>query len=218
LDGIEESISCNYVTIIDKEYPKRLKNIYQPPFVLFYKGDLKILESSKSISVVGSRITTDYGVNATNIVLKDIKKETLVVSGMAKGIDSLAHEKAIEKGMKTVAVLGNGIDIAYPTESKELYNKLIKDYLVISEYGPGVKANKESFKTRNRIVSGLGDILIVCEANKKSGTMNTVKHALDQGKDIYAIPFPINVESGTNELIKQGALLLDSSKQINDAF
>ena len=213
-EKIKKELDCKVITILDGEYPHRLKQIYKPPFVLFCRGNIDLLVK-KSIAIVGTRKPSDYGIKEASIFTKKLCDENFVtVSGMASGIDSVVHNTTIENDASTIAVLGSGIDYVYPNCNVELYKKIIKDHLVISEYPNDTLPNKESFKARNRIVSGLANGVLVIEAAHKSGTMNTVSHALEQGKEVFCIPNKIDELSGTNLLIKQGAKLVETVSDI----
>ena len=199
------------ITINDKEYPDKLKVIYDPPVVLYVKGNKNIL-NNKSIAIVGCRMCTKYGEKiakrlAYNLSLNNIN----IISGLAKGIDSFAHKGALNKKGKTIAVVGCGLDRVYPEENKILFNEIIKDGgTIVSEYIIGTKPLAKNFPKRNRIISAISDGLIVVEAREKSGTMITVDFALEQGKNIYTIPGNIDNPNsyGTNDLIKQGAKVI----------
>ena len=204
------------INITDENYPKLLKEIYDPPITLFCKGDISLLDQEAS-SIVGCRDSTSYG----NLMSKEIsynlaKENILIVSGLAKGIDANAHSGALLANGKTIAVLGCGVDIPYPVENIEIYKEILKKGLIISEYIVGTKPEARNFPARNRIISGLSKGVLVVEATQKSGSMITVDFALEQGRNVYAIPGNINSQnsSGTNELIKQGAKLVTNYKEI----
>lgn len=209
------------ITIEDKEYPDKLKLIYDPPIVLYIKGNKKIL-NEKSVAIVGCRLCTKYGENiakklAYNLSLNNIN----VISGLARGIDSCAHKGSLNGEGKTIAVVGCGLDRVYPEENKELFNKIINNNgAIISEYVIGTKPLAKNFPKRNRIISGLSNGVIVVEAREKSGTLITADFALEQGKEVYAVPGNItNCNSyGTNELIKQGAKAVTSIQDILEDF
>lgn len=213
-ERIKKELDCKVITILDSEYPHRLKQIYKPPFVLFCRGDINLL-SKKSIAIIGTRKPSDYGIKEAEIFTKKLCSESFTtVSGMALGIDSIVHKTSIDNNCKTIAVLGSGIDYIYPQTNVDLYKELINNHLVISEYPKDTLPQKENFKARNRIVSGLSNGVLVVEAAHKSGTMNTVSHALEQGKEIFCIPNKVTELSGTNLLIKQGAKLVESVNDI----
>ena len=216
MEEVLKENKSNYITLLDSQYPSRLKCIYKPTFVLFYKGDISLLNSNnKTIGVVGSRKNSEYGKKTTTQIVKDLVKENIIiVSGLAKGIDSIAHHSCIDNGGKTVAVLGNGFDSCYPLENSDLLENVAKYGVVISEYPDFVEACKENFPKRNRIIAGLSDAILVTEAKKKSGSMITVSRALEMGKDIYCIPSNIGKDSGCNLLIKEGAKLVECGQDI----
>ena len=193
----------------DGAYPKKLENIYAKPQVLYVLGNEKLL-NDKSIAIIGCRDCTNYGLkNSYKFAYELARKEVCIVSGLARGIDSYAHIGALKAEGKTVAVLGCGLDIVYPPENFELYKAIIKNNgAIITEYPLGTKPEKMNFPIRNRIISGMSDGVLVVEAKKRSGTMITVGYALEQGKDVYAIPGNISSSTsyGTNELIKEGAI------------
>lgn len=177
------------ITIKDKEYPKKLKNINNPPICLYILGNKDLL-NKKSIAVVGSRVCSDYGkIISQAFSYLMTKNDIIVISGLAKGIDSAAHIGTLQAKGRTIAVIGTGIDLVYPKENKELMEKIIEnDGLIISEYPLGTKPNKENFPRRNRMISGLSDGVLVIEAQEKSGALITVDYALEQGKNIYVVP------------------------------
>ena len=216
MEKIVDRCECNYITILDSNYPIRLKSIYKPPFVLFYKGDITLLDNAyKTIAVVGSRNCSLYGKKASEQIVKELTDEKfLIISGLAKGIDSIAHLTCLENEGKTIAILGNGIGIYYPDENKVLQETIANKGLILSEYPYSVSANKENFPKRNRIIAGLADGVLVTDCKNKSGSMITVSRALEMGKDIFCIPHPIGVNSGCNTLIKEGAKLVESVKDI----
>lgn len=198
------------VNFYDEEYPQQFKNMCDPPTTLFYKGDIKIANSN-CISVVGSRNATKYGLDTSYKIGKDLAcNNYTVVSGMARGIDTKAHEGAlIAQNGKTIAVVGCGLDRIYPAENAKLFKQISERGLILSEYVVGTKVEPGNFPARNRIISGLSEKLVVVEATPKSGAMITVNFALEQGKEVYVVPGNINsfASHGTNELIKDGALV-----------
>lgn len=197
----------------DKNYPEKLANIYKPPSKIYVLGNETIL-NQKSIAIIGCRKCSKEGANnAYKFAYELSKKGINIVSGFARGIDTCGHKGTIDAKGKTIAVLGSGIDVIYPPENRNLYEKIIRlGGAIISEYPLGSKPEKYHFPERNRIISGLSNGVLVVEAKKKSGTLITVDFALDQGKDIYAIPGSIYNENsyGTNELIKEGAIPVTS--------
>lgn len=189
------------IKIADKIYPESLKNIPDPPKILYCLGNLEILQ--KNIAVVGTRKITKYGQFVTSNLVKGlVENDITIVSGMALGVDGVAHWTAIRNGGKTVAVLGAGVDVIYPPENKDLYNSILESGgLIISEVPPGQRVSREMFPARNRIISGLSEAVIVTEAALKSGSLITARLALDQGRDVFAVPG----SPGCDYLIDQGA-------------
>jgi len=213
-DLVREKIK--YLTIFDEEYPEKLKNIYQAPLLLFYQGDLSLL-NNKILAVIGTRKYSPYGERVTKSFIPDLVKEGIVIiSGLAYGIDTIAHKATISYGGKTIAVLGSGINHIYPPEHEELGRLIGKDHLLISEYHPHEGPTKTHFPFRNRLVSALSDGILVIEAKERSGTLITCDYALEQGKDIFVIPNDIFIENGkgTNNLIKEGAYLVTNASDI----
>lgn len=200
------------ITIYDKEYPKPLLYIDDKPLVLYIKGSYKY-EDLLSISIVGSRKPTNYGRWVCEKFTRDLSKlDVTIISGMALGIDTVSHETAIEEKNRTIAVLGSGINVVYPKINKKLYEKIIDNGAVISEFPLDTQPLAYNFPQRNRIISGLSLGTIVIEAEEKSGTLITAGKAIEQGKEVFSVPGNINsiYSRGTNKLIKDGAIpLLD---------
>ena len=178
-----------YISINDERYPDKLRNIYNPPKGLYIKGNYELLKEP-AIAIIGSRNCSKYGeIVAKRFSIDLAKKRIVVISGMATGIDTCAHIGTLIGKGKTIAVLGSGLEKIYPKENEKLYyNILEKDGAIISEYEPNEEPKPINFPERNRIISGLCDKLIVVEATKRSGTSITVNFALEQGKEIYAVP------------------------------
>lgn len=205
-----------FVTILDDHYPNKLRYIYDPPFILYYKGE-QLSDNKKVISIVGARECSLYGMDTAKYLASILAKEDIVIiSGLARGIDSYAHMGALSVDGVTYGIMGCGIDLCYPVENINLYMDIQKKGGIISEYGPGVKPLAYHFPMRNRIISALSDGILVIEAKEKSGSLITVDMGLDQGKNIYAVPGRINdrLSSGCNNLIKMGAKLVTSPKDI----
>lgn len=181
--------NIDIITFYDKEYPKNLRNIYCPPICLYVKGDKKIL-NEKSIGIVGCRLCSKYGKEVAIKLSSSLAKYNInIVSGLARGIDKYGHLGCIEGRGKTIAVLGNGLDTIYPFENTELARQIIKTGgTIVSEYIIGTNPNKENFPARNRIISGLSNGIVVIEAKRRSGSMITVENALEQGKEVFAVP------------------------------
>ena len=204
----------NYITILDKTYPDRLKNIFNPPAILFYRGNINIIKNP--LAIVGTRKSSNYGKWVTHKIVKELSSYNLsIVSGMALGIDREAHISAIEAGLPTIGVLASSIDIMYPKGNLDLYNKM-NNHLLISEYGINTYPMKLNFVLRNRIISGLSFGLLVIEAQELSGTLITASYALEQGREVFAVPGDIDklTSQGTNQLIAKGAKLVTSANDI----
>lgn len=205
----------NFITILNENYPSILKDCYKPPFVLFYYGNIELLKTNKKITIVGSRNCSQYGeVCVMNITKELVHNGYIIVSGMAKGLDSFAHQVALDNGGKTIAVLGTGIDLCYPKQNLGIYEKIKKTGLVISEYPIDTKVIKDNFPKRNRILAALGDGVFVPEFKANSGTGITISLALNLGKPIFCTPHPINNETANNSLIKDGAILVENANDI----
>lgn len=211
-----KAIKSAVVTIIDQEYPESLKKIYKPPFVLFYYGDLNLVHMmEKTIAVIGSRQPSSYGLSMTEQITTSLVEEgMMIVSGLAYGVDIKAHETVIAHQGKTIAILGSGIDVCYPKEHVDTYKTMKQSHLVMSEYPNGTPANKDHFPWRNRLIAGLARGVFVAEAKKRSGTLITVGYALYLGKDVYVLPHQANTDNSTNQLIKDGAVLVESGQDI----
>jgi DNA processing protein len=204
------------ITLMDEEYPKRLKDIYDPPALLYIRGELRI-EDEFAIAIVGSRKTTPYGRWFTEKVSNELARHGVtIVSGMARGIDSLAHMGAVSGGGRTIAVLGCGVDVIYPSENRNLFAKIIDHGAVLSEFPMGSPPEGGHFPRRNRIISGLSLGVVVVQANEKSGSLITAGYALEQGREVFAVPGNVGTESsrGVHRLIKEGAKLVESSEDI----
>lgn len=203
------------VTIDDEQYPYYLKNIYDPPIALFVKGNIS--GHDRSVAIVGSRRASSYGLNMAETISCQLAQcGVTVISGMARGIDTYAHNGAIKGKGSTIAVLGCGLDIAYPVENKELMKKIIECGAVVSEYLPGMQPLPQNFPARNRIISGLSLGVVVVEANEKSGSLITANFALEQGREVFALPGNISssLSRGSNKLIKEGAKIVTDIQDI----
>lgn len=208
-------INAKVITFLDDEYPEILKQVFKPPLVLYCYGDISLLNQyEKTIAVIGSRDNTEYGSEMTITVVKRIAKEAVIVSGLARGIDSIAHQTAIENGGKTIAVLGSGIDYCYPNENLELYELIKNNHLVISEYPGDTVPLPTNFPMRNRIIAALAKTLLVTEAYSKSGTSTTASIALDLNRDICCIPYSAGQDSFCNTLISYGANLVETGEDV----
>ena len=208
------------ITCIDKEYPSYFKQSFYSPLVLFYEGDISLLNYPMRLGVIGSRDNSEYGAKATVSLLTQLfeKKEVLIVSGLAKGIDSIAHETALNCHQKTIAVLGSGIKNCYPKSNLHLYNLIKEQGLILSEYPFDVEPDSNNFPMRNRIISAISQKILVTDAKIKSGTQITVKYALEEGKDVFAVPHSIFDESFCNVLISQGAKPIFTGNDLIEEF
>jgi len=208
------------VTYLDETYPESLSTLYDPPAVLYGKGRLADLDM-RAIAVVGARRPTPYGRQVARLLAKELALAGFwVISGMARGIDTEAHLGALEGQGCTVAVLGSGLDVIYPRENKGLFQRIAQNGAVVSEFPPGTPPEPKNFPIRNRIISGLAKGVLVVEAKAKSGALITVDWALEQGRDVFAVPGPITSElsQGTNYLIKQGAKPVTSVTDILEEY
>ncbi len=205
------------ISLFDQDYPPILKTIYQPPWLLFAKGDKTLLDQPFSLAVVGSREATSYGKSSIEFLFPDlIKHQAVIISGLARGIDAYAHKTAIKLGGRTIGVIAGGFQHLYPRENIGLAIKMMEEQLVLSEYPPNIKPEKWQFPLRNRIIGGLAKGTLVIEAQKRSGSFITADFALNEGRDVFAVPGSILDSSytGTNELIQLGAKLIKDPKDI----
>jgi DNA processing protein len=213
----DDMIYYKIITILDEKYPPMLKTIKDAPLVLYASGNLSLLYDVPSVSVIGTRNPSNTAFLKTKFVINPLIKENwVIVSGMAKGIDSLAHKLALYENGKTIAVLGSGFHHIYPKDNINLFHQIEQNGLVISEYPPNVPPKKYHFPERNRIISGISFATLVIEATEKSGTMITVDQALDQGREVYAVPGSPHIPQTTGclKLIQEGAKLVVSHKDL----
>ncbi len=204
------------VCVGDSDYPEKLMPYMDRPEVLFYKGRLPD-KDKPIVAMVGARACSNYGRTMAKKIAGDLAYNNVqIISGMARGIDTYSQLGAVEAGGATFAVLGCGVDICYPTENIELYENIIKTGGIISEYPPGDKPLAWHFPMRNRIISGLSDKVVVVEAKEKSGSLITVEWALEQGKDVMAVPGRVDdkLSEGCNRLIRSGAGLVRNAKDV----
>lgn len=206
-----EKVGAQIITIADSEYPALLKEIYDPPILLWIKGNAEAL-SKPGVAVIGTRNASTYGKKQAEKLSTKLAEEGLCIfSGLAYGIDTIGHQSALKVGSPTVAVLGSGIDNLYPKSNAEVANNIVKSGgAVISEFAPGTMPDKGNFPLRNRVVSGLSLGVVVMESGIKGGSMITAELALDQNREVFAVPHPLGNPSGTgcNYLIKKGAAKL----------
>ena len=212
--------AIHFLMYEDALYPKRLKEIYLPPVVLFYKGRLELF-NRLSIGIVGARNHTPYSKEALEFLLPDIlDRKVSIISGLARGVDSLAHQITLELNGETIAVIGNGINICYPKENQSLYDAIGKKGLILSEYPLDSLPLKFHFPYRNRIIAGLSHGLCVIEAKLHSGSLITANVALSENRQVFALPGNITSEysKGTNELITAGAFPIRNANDILDSL
>jgi len=211
---------CLVVAYSSDDYPPRLKQIPDPPLVLYVRGDVKVL-SRHALAIVGTRRPTAYGSQVAQRLARDLaQRQLVIVSGLARGIDSAAHRGALEAAGKTVAVLGSGIDVIYPRENKRLAEQVTECGALISEFPPGTSPAPENFPIRNRTISGLALGVVVVEAAEYSGSLITARLALEQNREVFAVPGNITSAQsfGPNHLIKQGAKLVDEWMDVLEEF
>lgn len=212
-----DRLDLRVLTLHDADYPGRLKNIYDPPCLLYLKGRMTLFDEEAAVAVVGTRSCTPYGVAAAEKLGYGLTKGGgLVVSGLARGVDAAATRGALRAGGVTAAVVGNGLDIAYPAENHYLYEDVAAAGALLSEYPPGTRPVGRNFPMRNRILSGLCLAALVVEAPLKSGALITAEAALEQGRDVFAVPGPIDAPAsqGCNRLIRDGAGLVSEAWDI----
>lgn len=210
-------INCSLITLWDNEYPNILRKIYDPPILLYIKGKFEDSDDY-SIAVVGTRQPTNYGkIQAEKIVTDLAEQKITIVSGMARGIDSIAHRTALKNKSRTIAVLGSGLNVIYPSENKKLYDEICESGIVVTEYSLDTKPDAVNFPKRNRIISGLSLGCVIVETGITGGAMQTAAFGLDQGREVFAIPGNLGVpqSEGTNLLIQKGeAELIRSAEDI----
>ena len=191
----------------EEGYPRRLKDIAKPPPVLYIRGSYT-MEDEWAVSIVGTRRVTSYGKQVTTELANFLARNGItVISGLARGVDSIAHQNAIDAGGRSIAILGCGVDCIYPPENRKVAEEMIQRGALISDYAPGTPPDAKNFPPRNRIISGLGLATVVIEAGERSGALITASFAVEQGREVFAVPGPIYApqSKGTNALIQQGA-------------
>ena len=206
-------------SILDDCYPWDLSEIYNPPALLFYQGNIDLLELPK-VAVVGSRDSSKLGNQSVQKIIKELNNELIIVSGLARGIDTAAHMAALQNGGRTIAVIGTGLDVFYPKANKKLQAYIGKNHLVLSEYGPGEQPLKFHFPERNRIIAGLCRGVIVAEAKMRSRSLITCERAMEEGRDVFAIPGSIldGKSDGCHHLIQEGAKCIMSGSDVLSEF
>lgn len=211
-----DSEGVRVILYTDKEYPSLLREIEDAPVILYVKGEIKE-EDRFSIAVVGSRNATHYGRFVAEKIATELAESGFtIVSGLARGVDTIAHSSSLRAGGRTIAVMGSGIDLIYPAENKGLFDKIIGSGYVVTEFPPGTPPDKGNFPKRNRLISGLSLGVVVVEATEGSGALITARAALEQNREVFAVPGNISSPNsrGTNELIKRGAKLVQRSDDI----
>ncbi|MBI2446989.1 MAG: DNA-protecting protein DprA [Candidatus Omnitrophica bacterium] len=204
------------ITVYDKDYPQNLKSVFDPPILIYVQGDLD-KRDILSIAIVGSRRPSFYGRATAERLGKELSSLGItIVSGMARGIDTAGHKGATRNGGRTIAVLGSGLGVIYPPENKELFEEIASKGAVVSEFPMGTIPDRKNFPKRNRIISGLSLGVIVVEAARHSGSLITADLALEQGREVFAVPGNAGAinSQGTNHLIKEGAKLVENSADV----
>lgn len=220
LEHLEE-LDVVAVPMVHEAYPELLKHIYDPPPVLYCRGNIDLLQHPKKFAMVGTRRPTHYGEDCARLLARDLAKQGVcIVSGLAMGIDAKSHLGALDAGEPTIAVLGCGVDTPYPRENKGIYERMLKNGLIISEYVPGTIPYAQHFPARNRIISGMSSGVLVVEAAEKSGTLFTVEYAQSQGRDVFAVPGNITsaMSKTPNNLIREGCPSVLEARDILDWF
>lgn len=214
---ILDKIGANIVTVWDNEYPPLLKKIFDPPLLLYTRGNFTE-QDNYSIAIVGTRVPTNYGRIQCEKIASELSQQGItIVSGLARGIDSIAHQTIVRNNGRTIAVIGSGLDVIYPPENKKLYTEILEKGMVISEFSPGTKPDAQNFPQRNRIISGLSLGTIIIETGTKGGALQTASLALDQNREIFAVPGNLGIKQseGTNLLIQKGeAKLIRNYKDV----
>lgn len=203
------------LSFLDDFYPEQLRNIYDPPALLFYKGNKNLLLTS-CLAIVGSRNATEYSYRCVHGLVPKICHRYTVVSGLAQGVDALAHQATLKNFGQTIAVVGNGLDVCYPSQNSSLQQEIAQRGLLISEYPPGDRAHRWHFPQRNRIIAGLCEKVVITEARKKSGALITARFAVESNRDVYAVPGRIDapLSVGCNQLVQEGAIPLINFNEI----
>ncbi len=216
-----EELDIRFVSILDSDYPSLLKSIYYPPLYLFYRGELKPDDFRRVLGVVGTRRPSNYGRLMTQRLCDELVRSGFtIISGMANGVDTISHRSALENGGRTYAIMGTPVNQIYPAGNRELAEQIIHNGAIISEFVPGSQSMKGNFPRRNRIISGMSLGTLVIEGSQSSGALITAKYATDQNRDVFAVPGDANrVQSeGPNQLIREGATLVTTAKDIMDYY
>ena len=194
------------ISILDSEYPTELRNIYNPPVLLFYQGNIDLLHKQK-LAVVGARSASEIGIKSVQKIITELDNHFVIVSGLARGIDTSAHLAILKKGGATIGIIGTGLDVYYPKENRQLQDYIGKNHLLLTEYALGEQPLKFHFPERNRIIAGLSQGVMVAEAKMRSGSLITCERALEEGRDVFAVPGNIldGKSDGCHHLIQEGA-------------
>lgn len=214
------NLDIEIITMMDDTYPLLMKEIAQPPWVLYMRGDSKLLQSF-CIGMVGTRIPTAYGRRVGELLVQGLTARGItIVSGLARGIDSTCHEATLQAHGQTIAVLGTGVDVIYPPENRLLYERICEHGLIVSEYPLGTRPSPGTFPQRNRIIAGLSHGSIVVEADERSGSLITADFAMESNRDVFAVPGPITSpkSKGTLSLLKQGAIMVTCADDIINEY
>lgn len=207
-----------FVSLSDKDYPTLLKNSTNPPFILFTKGNIDLLQFENTIGVVGTRKITSYGKQVTQMISEELSDaDFCIVSGLAMGVDAIAHQAALDTKGKTIAVLGCGVDLCFPKENEKIYERILDEgSLIVSEYPPGSQPTKGSFPSRNRIIAGLSKAIVVTEGSEDSGALITAEDCFKNNRPVFAVPGPItsSLSKGPNKLLKKGGVVITSGSDI----
>lgn len=216
-----ENRGFRVITINDAEYPARLKNISNPPIILYVGGRLPAVDEEAAVAVAGTRDCTPYGIKTAERIGYEIAKAGgLVVSGLARGIDSAATRGALRAGGRVVGVIGSGLDVVYPPQNRALFNDVMSTGAIISEYPPGTEAYRSNFPARNRILSGISVGVVIIEAPRHSGALITAARALEQGRDVFSVPGNVDAAAceGSNRLLLEGAIPAVSGFDIMEEY
>ncbi len=215
-----EKINARIISYWDSDYPALLRRIFYPPILLYTLGEFSS-QDQYSVAIVGTRQPTNYGKMQTELLAKQlVQRDLTIVSGLARGIDSVAHKSALRNNGRTIAVIGSGLDVIYPPENKKLFEEIIHTGVVITEYELGTKPDAQNFPRRNRIISGLSLGTLIVETKINGGAMQTAAHAIDQNREVFALPGNINVKQseGPNSLIQKGEakLVINADDILNE--
>lgn len=217
----KEVVAANpsFLTILEGKYPPKLKALALPPLCLFYQGNLELLDYP-SVGIIGSRENDEYGRQVVEALVQTLPSHVAIVSGLAKGIDGLAHRYALERGKCTIGIIGSGFKYQYPLCNQAIYERMAKEQLILSEYAYEEKIRKNHFIARNRLIAAMSDVLVVVESTLHSGTLITVNEMLNLGKEVYVVPHPLfsPLGEGNLKLLFEGANLLYSIEEFCEKF